>query len=359
MKLCFLGDVRSIHIQKFIKYFSENHETYLISLDYRGDPRVDPGIEFFKKSGTKVYLFKKIYLPLIPFLTRYTIGKINPDIVHGHFLTHYGFLGAISGVHPIVVSAMGDDILLNPFSSLIYKFTVSSALKYSDAITCDGVNSKNVMMEKFSVREDKISLIYPGINMDLFHPSKRVESIDRVVFYPRGFDKIYDTKTLLSVIKIVHMYLPDVKFVLLGIGSEFDTFKNDITNQKLDSCVTYLGHVPNEKLPYHFASSDVSITTSLSDGGIPVSTIEAMACGTPVVSTDAGDSRLWVKDGISGYVVGKKSPYFMSSRIIDLLKDKQKRMKFGEESRKIVEVAQDYNLEMNKMEQLYLSLINN
>lgn len=359
LRLCFLGDVRSIHIQKCVKYFSREHDTHLISFDYNGDPRMDSGLDFFENSGTEVYLLKKHYLPTVPLSARYIVNRIDPDLVHSHFLTHYGFLGACSGAHPLVVSAMGDDILLNPFSSSLYKFTVTCALEYSDAITCDGVNSKTTMIEKFFIPSHKISLIYPGIDMELFHPSKRIEFDERIVFYPRGFDKIYDTDTLFTVIKLVHEELPDVKFVLLGIGTELESFKQKIINSNMSKCVQYLGHIPNETLPRYLASSDVSITTSLSDGGIPVSTIEAMACGVPVISTDAGDARLWVHDGKSGYIVGKQSPYFMANRIVDLLEDKQKRIIFGKESRKIVETTQDYTIEMGKMRDLYLKLVNN
>lgn len=97
MKLCFLGDIRSIHVQKFIKYFSGEYETHLISFDYAGDLRVEPGLDFFKDINTQVHVMKKVYLPLIPIASRHLINRINPDLVQSHFVTNYGFLGAFSG----------------------------------------------------------------------------------------------------------------------------------------------------------------------------------------------------------------------------------------------------------------------
>jgi len=358
MKLCFLGDVRSIHVQKFIKYFSEKHETHLISFDYIGDTRVEPGLNFFADINTHVYLLKKSQLPLTPFIAKYLINTIKPDLVQAHFITNYGFLGAFSGVHPLVVSAMGDDVLIHPFQNKIYRNLVTYALKSADFITCDGVNS-TLQIRDFGIPKEKIALIYPGIDMSLFHPSKRVESDEQVVFYPRGFDSIYDTDTLFSAMKLIHEKRPDVKFMLLGIGTEFDRFRGNVLKFDLWKSVTYLGHIPNNELPEYLASADVSITTALSDGGIPVSTIEALACGVPVVSTDAGDAKFWVRDGESGYVVEKKNSEMIAVRVLDILSDKEKRIQFGLRARQIVEKSQDYTLEMKRIENLYLKLINN
>lgn len=357
MRLCFLGDVRSIHVQKFIKYFSEKHETHLISFDYVGDSRVKPGLEFFADINTHVYLLKKSQLPLTPFIAKYLVNSIKPDLVQAHFITNYGFLGAFSGVHPLVVSAMGDDVLIHPFQNKVYRNLVIYALKSADFITCDGVNS-TMQIREFGIPREKIALIYPGIDMKLFNPSKRIESKEQIVFYPRGFDKIYDTDTLFEAMKIIHENRPDVKFMLLGIGTEFDRFRNDVLKTDLWKSVQYLGHIPNHELPEYLASADVSITTALSDGGIPVSTIEALACGVPVVSTDAGDAKFWVRNNESGYVVDKKNSEMVAHCVLSILSDSERRLKFSKRARQIVEKDQDYTLEMKKVEDLYTKLIN-
>jgi L-malate glycosyltransferase len=356
MRLCFLGDVRSVHVQKFVNYFSKNHETHLISFDYIGDSRVEPGIKFFKDIGTHVHIIKKAHMPISPFVVKSLIKSINPDLVQAHFVTHYGFLGAFSGVHPLVISAMGDDVLIHPFTNDAYYMLVTYALHDADFIICDGVNSMLTIIE-FGIPKDKVSLIYPGIDMTLFRPYEKVNCQNKIIFCPRGFDKIYDTDTLFSAMKIIYKQYPTVKFVLLGVGTEFERFKNLVIQSGMENVVQYLGHIPNNQLPQYLAFSDVSITTSLSDGGIPVSTIEAMACGVPVVSTDAGDAALWIRD--SGYVVNKQNPEMLANRVIELLNDDSKRLLFGAKARKIVERTQDYNLEMKKIENLYERLLKN
>ena len=357
MRLCFLGDVQSTHIQKFVEYFSKEHETHLISFDYTGDSRVKSGEEFFKSIGTNLYFIKKIYLPLSPFISKRIIQNINPDLVQAHFVTNYGFLGAFSKVRPLVISAMGSDILIHPFRNKLYYRLVVYALQNADFIICDGINSI-LTIRSFGIPKEKIALIYPGIDMQLFHPLEQKNIVGKNVFYSRGFNKIYDVDTLFLAMEIIHERCPDAKFTLLGVGTEFNRFRDMVIQAGMSEFVTYLNHISNKDLPQYLAVSDVSITTSLSDGGIPVSTIESMACGVPVVSTNSGDAALWIKNGESGYIVEKKNPVLLAQRVVELLNDNEKRLQFGKRARQIVEKPQDYNLEMKKIEELYLKLIN-
>lgn len=358
MKICFLGDVRSIHVQKFVKWFAnKGHETNLISLDYRGDERVQDGLNFFHSINTPVWLLPKRYLPLVPAAARDIIHKLNPDIVQCHFITNYGFIGAFSGVHPLVIMAMGDDILIHPSRPLLGR-AVRYALKRADHVLCDGENSIRELL-RLGVPGNKIDLAYPGVDMILFNPDKREEFISKTVICPRGFDAIYDVDTLLEVIELVIKELPHgVLFLLAGVGTEYEHFKRNIRKKHLSKYVIFLGSVDNKKIPEYFASSDVSITCSLSDGGIPTSTIEALACGVPVVSTDAGDARIWIKDWCNGFVVAKGDAKTMSEWIILLLKISPCGWKeFSKNARRSVEHKQNYANNMQKVEEIYSRLL--
>jgi len=354
MKICFLGDIRSDHVKKFIKFFAPDNETILISLDYLGDSRVVEGIKFFNRIGTTINFIKKSDLLKSPFIVRQMIKEINPDILQAHFITNYGFLGACSGHHPLIIFAMGDDILIHPFQSFIYKCFIKYSIWRADFITCDGFNSLGNLMD-FGVPKSKLKLIYPGIDMKQFKPIYKIQKEKRV-FYMRGFDKIYDVDLLFNTIRIIHNTMPEVKFDLLGNGTEIERFKNMIKENGMEDSITYLGYIQNEDVYKHIISSSVVITTSLSDGGMPVSTIESMACGVPVVSTNVGDVKMWIQNGVNGYVTDR-NPLIMADSIITLLKDDEKRIKFGKAARERVEKDQDYFIEMNKIKYIYMKLL--
>jgi glycosyltransferase involved in cell wall biosynthesis len=84
-----------------------------------------------------------------------------------------------------------------------------------------------------------------------------------------------------------------------------------------------------------------------------------MACGMPVVITDSGENRNWVKGGENGFIVPVKNPRMLAEKIIYLLRNKDAREKFGNAGRKIIEKRDDYYREMAEMEKLYSSLKNN
>ena len=88
--------------------------------------------------------------------------ETNPDLVNAHFVPGYGFIGALLGRHPLVVSAWGSDILISPQKSFLHKLRAKYVLDKADAITTDakiltqavlnlGVEEKNVIENPMGV----------------------------------------------------------------------------------------------------------------------------------------------------------------------------------------------------------------
>jgi glycosyltransferase involved in cell wall biosynthesis len=122
--------------------------------------------------------------------------------------------------------------------------------------------------------------------------------------------------------------------------------------------IKFVGSIPHDELPYYLTSSDVYVSTSLSDGGIALSTLEAMACEVAPVVTDVGNNKKWIKDGKNGFIIGVKDSKTLAEKIIYLLRNEDVRIKFGNINRKIVEEKQNYVKEMEKMEKLYKDIVN-
>ena len=78
-----------------------------------------------------------------------------------------------------------------------------------------------------------------------------------------------------------------------------------------------------------------------------------MACELPVVVTDSGDNRNWIKDGKNGFIVPTTNPNKLAKKIIYLLKQPNMRKDFGRINRGIVQDRAHYQKEMEKMEKLY------
>lgn len=151
--------------------------------------------------------------------------------------------------------------------------------------------------------------------------------------------------------------VPEAKFIIGGDGSQRLELETLVESLGVSSSVRFAGFIPNDQLPQYLASSDVYVSTSLSDGGLAASTAEAMSCELPVVVTDFGDNKEWVKEGINGFLVPLQDYQKLASRIIYLLRNKNDRIKFGQAGRKVIEGRNNFFVEMAKMEQLYKDLI--
>jgi glycosyltransferase involved in cell wall biosynthesis len=99
---------------------------------------------------------------------------------------------------------------------------------------------------------------------------------------------------------------------------------------------TLLGTRPPEQMPEVYAEGDVFCLPSWWEA-MPLSVLEAMACGLPVVATDVGDVSRVVDDGVTGYVVPARSPDALANALRKLLSDPVQRRRMGTAGRRRVE----------------------
>ena len=104
---------------------------------------------------------------------RNLINRIKPDILHTGWVTRDGFLGALSGFHPVPLMPYGWDILIEPEKSLLRKTIIKYTIKKADMITCDCETVKNKIIQMTGFEENKIVTFPWGIELDKFYPDPR------------------------------------------------------------------------------------------------------------------------------------------------------------------------------------------
>jgi len=176
---------------------------------------------------------------------------------------------------------------------------------------------------------------------------------DPTVISLRNFHPVYDIQTLLNAVPLVLARVHSAKFVLVGTGPQEDELRRLAQSLGLGASVNFTGKLPNEDLPGYLASVDVYVSTSLSDAGIAASTAEAMACGLASIVTDSGENRLWITDGLDGYVVAVSDPQQLADRIVNLIMNEKLRKEFGGRGRQVIAERNDYFKEMAKMGRIY------
>ncbi len=356
MKICFLAASNSIHSHKWINFISNmGHEVIWISL-YPTSYKISDNIEYYEFTNG---IFSSI------FKVRKLISKLNPDIVHIHYLGYNALLGLFSGAKNIISTPWGSDVIFGK-KSFFKKLILSKILKKSKLFTCDAYFMREEL-KKFDIPHNKIHIINFGIDTEKFFKQERDLKIlekfnisdELTIISLRNFEPVYDIKTLIQAAKIVLEDLPTVRFLLVGKGNLENDLKKMVQNLGINNSVHFTGFIDNQLLPSLISSSDIYVSTSLSDAGIASSTAEAMSCEVPVVITDSAENDKWIDDKVNGFLFSTKDHEQLAKILINLIKSQTLRAKVGKEGRNVIINKNDYKNEMKKVNNLYLNFYKN
>jgi len=144
-------------------------------------------------------------------------------------------------------------------------------------------------------------------NISCFKPQKCVADFIRMAF-------------------LVDKAVPHVKFLLIGDGREREGIEKMVDRFSLRKKLILLGW--RQDIPRLLAAMDVFVLTSLWEG-LPISVLEAMASGRPVVATDTGGIAEAVREGSTGFLVPCRSIEGLSQKVVFLSKEKRLREEIG------------------------------
>ena len=362
MRLCFVATAGSIHSYRWVKYFAgRGYPVDWISFSpLTFEPL--PHVRFHDLTlgdvagGDATRVFRGLVA------ARRLVREIAPDVLHAHYVGLNGVVAALTRFHPLVLTAWGSDVLATgrqPVRGLAVRW----ALRRAERVTCDARHMEQVMAG-MGVRRNRISVIYFGTDTKRFCAGPRDAALAQrlglgagpVVISVRSLHPVYDIATLLRCVPAVLREEPGVVFLVVGAGPEEPALRRLAESLGITGSVRFLGAVPNEDLPMYFGLADVYVSTSLSDAGLAASTAEAMACRLPVVVTDSGENRLWVRDGENGFVVPCGDAKLLGEKIVWLLRNGEARRAYGTTNRQVIVDRNDFETEMAKVERLYAEI---
>lgn len=354
MRICFLGDAGSIHTQRWVSFFAKRgHDVHLISFKTSRLLNVKshqiysfPGIISLPKTFVSAWQVKRM------------IKKIKPDIIHAHYITDYGFFGAFSEFHPLVITAWGSDILIEPMKSKICRYIARYALMKADLVTCD---SEKVMKAAalFSSNSKKIFVIQWGVDLKAFKKLSSSSEISvHTILSTRSFEPLYNIDTIVESIPYVVKKFPDAKFILKNGYGKGEPQLRELAKKinVLQNILIENRMVEYNEMPKFLNYADIFVSVPSSDSS-SVSLQEAMACGLPVIVSDLPANREWIRDGWNGYIVPIRNPEALADAIIKLLENRERRELFGKRNTEIIINRADHEKHMLKMEELYESLL--
>lgn len=304
------------------------------------------------------------YNPFVVSKLKKTIKGVCPDVVHAHNIHYYfsyyslklakkysrAVFLTIHDVMPInfgkllpktdkyiykistVEQIANAGKRYNPFRGLLIRhylkyvdkiFTVSNSLK--KILEINGISNTETVYNgidvgKWEVDRKKIDEFKQKHNSN----KKKVIIFSARLIEAKGGDQ------LIQALALVNNDFPD--FILLVVGKEWaytKKIKKMSQDLNISEKVIFTGYLKEDELKLAYNVADISVFPSLCFESFGMGNLEAMACRKPVISSFFGGPSEVVVDGETGYLINPNNVKFMAEKILDLLQNSEKAIKFG------------------------------
>jgi colanic acid/amylovoran biosynthesis glycosyltransferase len=168
------------------------------------------------------------------------------------------------------------------------------------------------------------------------------------ILLPALFYEVKGHIFAIEAVELLRKKRSDFTLVCAGDGPIFKFIMKIVYDRRLDNCVQLLGLLPAEKMDQLTRQADIVILPSINDSqgnheGVPVSLMEAMAYGIPVIGTSTGGIAELLEN--AGILIPEKDSGALASAIEKLLASRETRESLGQAGRKRVE--ERYSLDKN------------
>jgi len=341
----------------------------------------NPSIAWF--FGDKILdEFKRLEIPLyhVPKIKRFDFGTMRKlsDIIGQndiHIINAHNFLSLIYSFYGCKI-ANNKKLIYTEHSaweidniSWMWKRTAQYLLRYSDGLVGVSATVSRRLQEILKTKLTKTFSIQNGVDCNLFSNStdregfrKRlgIESSDQVIGVVANFKRLKNHIFLLKTVCELLEKHQNLKLIMIGKRFEGDEARvtqelEELVKEKgLHRDVLFLGC--RSDVPDLLSIMDIFCLTSFKEG-LPISLIEAMAAGLPVVGTDVEGIRDVIIPNRNGFLVQLEDIDGLKKVLSMLLQDESMRKRMGQESREMARSRYSLDRTVDEYQNLFLSVV--
>ncbi|MBP7740588.1 glycosyltransferase [Candidatus Woesebacteria bacterium] len=218
--------------------------------------------------------------------------------------------------------------LIPPFSWLaqfMEKRLMPIVYRKTEVITVSPSSKKEIIKHKLTKKVPQI--VYNGVNLDICVPGKKAK-IPTVLYLGR-LTTAKSLKVLINATKQIIDKVPTAQIIIAGDGPDKKRLMKKVKTLGLEKTVTFMGKVSEKEKVELYQRAWVFVNPSLMEGW-GITTIEANACGTPVVASDVAGLRDAVNSPNSGVLVEYGDASEFAKNIIKILNNKKLRDKMSQ-----------------------------
>jgi L-malate glycosyltransferase len=275
------------------------------------------------------------------------------DVIYVHYITYslLPFLFVKKYIKkPLLLNAHGTDVLSNSLIARLIRKLVTPLIESADTIIVPSNYFKDIVSKKFFI-DDKRIFISPsgGIDISIFHPFEVGKTDTKFIFgYISRIDNGKGWDTLLyAVKKLSEQNILNFEVHIIGGGSEESKMKNAINELNIGNYIKYFGQKEHTKLAFYYNQMDVFIFPTKMNESLGLVGLEAMACGTPVIGSNIGGLREYIKHDYNGKLFNAGDSDELSTRMKEMINENDSVMK--KYSMNALSKALEYNaVDVNK-----------
>lgn len=241
--------------------------------------------------GYRYKSFRNLHPYVLPFFIKKGIRNTQADYLHAHWFL--SGLGAIkSNVTDNIIVTMHDVSLLhvseqNKRYTSYYFNAIEQFKKREIPIVTVSEKARQDAITYTEYPEELVFAIHNGINHQQFYQTAKSSKNQRFqIIYAGGLGKRKNVDLLLRVFKRIEEKFTDVDLTIIGAHPD-RTGLPQLAEELAIQHVSFPGFLPDEQMNNFYNTGDLLVFPS-SYEGFGFTPLEAMACGTPVISTDGG-----------------------------------------------------------------------
>ena len=281
--------------------------------------------------------------------------ELKPDLVHTHS-SKAGILGRLAahrlGIKNVFTAhgwAFADG---TPWSRIIIGVPMEKiAGRWCDRIITVSNADKALAIKYHIASQKKITVIHNGIAdiesglvANPVNPIPILTMVARIA-PPKNFFVLFDALALIHA---------EYTLRVVGDGPELEHIRNYARKKGIEKNIDFMGSRSN--VPEILSSSDIFILSSNWEG-FPISIIEAMRAGLPVIASRVGGISEAVMEGQNGYLVARDDAAALAKAIRILIDDASKRQQMGQYSRQLFIEKGTTEIMLKKIDKVYQSLL--
>ena len=346
------------YLPKLLSRFLKEYNNRVITKNYKYKNISVLYSKYYKLPNKISYKTVNLYKSVLKTINE---NNINFDLIHAHFTFPSGYVAAKIKQKfnkKLVVTGHGFDVYDFPFKNKLNRRKFLYSLNNCDYFitvskkNMDKVNSIIDIKSKSEVIPNGFSNDFKNISKNLARKELKLSSNKKIILHVGNY--LINVKNQINLIKSINELLKvrsDFILYLIGSGRDEYKIKQKVIELNLTKYIKVIGSKPHNEIPLWMNASNLFVLPSYKES-FGVVNIEALACGTPVISTINGGSEEIIVSEKYGFLLNNPNNYKTLASIIN--KGLNKKWNRNE----ILKYSQKFNAKnvINKIINIYYKL---